>query len=278
MICKILSRKLKKFLGIKPRQIFIYDNARAIIDAGVVIENSRIELRGDAVLNILPGCILRNCYLKLNGGLLLVQNNSVCIDVNYFADNAKVVFGEETNVSSYDFMLSSAQIQIGNKCFLYKGRNVLRPYISINNGELVICHHNVIKNDFWIRFGGKCNIGSYNCINERTEIRCDENITIGDYNMISYECNIWDTNTHVIYDKEKRREMTRRDFPNIGNEIERPKTRPILIEDDTWIGKRVNILKGTTLRSASIVGVGTTISGKEIQENLIAVSANIRVY
>ena len=63
-------------------------------------------------------------------------------------------------------------------------------------------------------------IGNYNNINERSWLRADEQITIGDYNQISYNVMIWDTNTHNIYTPSKRRELTEKYYPFFGYEYE----------------------------------------------------------
>ena len=34
-------------------------------------------------------------------------------------------------------------------------------------------------NAAWVRFGGHLIIGRYNCINNGSEIRCDESVTVG---------------------------------------------------------------------------------------------------
>lgn len=103
---------------------------------------------------------------------------------------------------------------------------------------------------------------------ERTEIRCDHLIEIGDYNMISYECMIYDTNTHCLYTKEKRRDMTRHDFPRIGQEYEKPVTSPVKIGNDCWIGKRAAILKGVTIGDECIVGTLAVIT-KRVNNNML---------
>ena len=48
---------------------------------------------------------------------------------------------------------------------------------------------------------------------KRSWLRADEQITIGDYNQISYNVMIWDTNTHNIYTPSKRRELTEKYYP-----------------------------------------------------------------
>ena len=170
----------------------------------------------------------------------------------------------EDNVTLTDFIIiaKNAYIYIGHDSILEQGNQPLKPKISINNGSLTIGHHNKIKSIFLIRFGGNCVIGNYNSINELTEIRCDEKIVIGDFNLISYECMIYDTNTHCIYPAHKRRQMTINDYPSIGAEYEKPNTKPVVIGNDCWIGKRGVVLKGGKMNNSSILGTNSVLTSE----------------
>ena len=136
---------------------------------------------------------------------------------------------------------------------------------TIDEGSLIIGHHTRLSlRRIWVRFGGKVEIGDYTNINDRSEIRSDECVQIGSYCQISYDINIWDTNTHKIYPTEKRRVIAEKYWPYFGKEVERPVTKPIVIGNDCWIGEKASILKGTTLGDGTIVGYNTLISNKTI--------------
>ena len=157
---------------------------------------------------------------------------------------AKLTLLSGVKIQNYKIVIEEGELIIGENSILEQGNSSLIPLIYISSGKLVIGHHNNIKAEFCIRFGGNCTVGNYNCFNELTEVRCDERIDIGDFNLISYECMIYDTNTHCVYSPEKRRTITTQDFPYIGIEREKPVTKPIIIGSDCWIGKRAVILKG----------------------------------
>jgi acetyltransferase-like isoleucine patch superfamily enzyme len=182
--------------------------------------------------------------------------------------NAKLVIDANVEITNFDITILSGEVTIGSNTRLSNGSKKSNASIYISDGFLNISDNCFIKADFSIRFGGKCNIGSYTGIMERTEIRCDHLIEIGDYNMISYECMIYDTNTHCLYTKEKRRDMTRRDFPLIGQEYEKPVTSPVKIGNDCWIGKRAVILKGSTIGDECIVGALAVIT-KRVNDNTL---------
>ena len=88
--------------------------------------------------------------------------------------------------------------------------------------------------------------------------------SIGDYNQISYNVMIWDTNTHNIYTPSKRRELTEKYYPFFGYEYEKPSTKPVKIGSDCWIAQNAAILKGTELEDEVIVGFCTILLGTSI--------------
>lgn len=145
--------------------------------------------------------------------------------------------------------------------------------ISIDNGEIKVGHHCKIScKRIWVRFGGIIGIGDYTNINSGSEIRCDESVSIGSYNQISYNVRIWDTNTHSKLSKEQRRYVTESHFPYFGFEETRPETAPVIVGDDCWIGEGVVILKGSTIGDRSIIGFGTFICGRNIPSDCRAVN------
>ena len=182
--------------------------------------------------------------------------------------NAKLIIGSDVEIKNFNITILSGELTIGSNTRLSNGSQKSNASIYITDGCLNISDNCVIKADFTIRFGGKCKIGLYTGIMERSEIRCDHLIEIGDYNMISYECMIYDSNTHCLYTKEKRRDMTRRDFPLIGQEYEKPVTSPVKIGNDCWIGKRAVILKGSTIGDECIVGALAVIT-KRVNDNTL---------
>lgn len=83
---------------------------------------------------------------------------------------------------------------------------------------------------------------------------------------------IWDTDTHNMYKAEKRREITVDTFPRFGFETEKPRTKPVFLGDDCWLGKDVSILKGSTINNKCIVGMGAKVVNINIPENKTVIS------
>ena len=209
-----------------------FKGANCKVASSARISNSKIVVSSGADLQIGENVVIRNAELYVEKGSLIIADFSI--------------------ISSND-----------------KNRRVA---IIINDGRVEIDNHSKISCDkIWVRFGGALSIGSYTNVNRGSEIRCDERIKIGSYNQISYNVRIWDTNTHNILKPEQRREIARRYYPYFGYEKTRPKTKPVEIGDDCWIGENAAILKGTTIGNGGIVGFNTTLTGVQIPPNHVAV-------
>ena len=210
-----------------------------VIGKGSTIQNSNVFVGRDACFFIGAHCILKNVDIYIEKGCVIIDD--------------------------YAILISEKPI---NKAM----------YI-ISNGNFHVNHHTKIQCDrVWIRFGGNVEIGSYTNINSGSEIRSDESVIIGSYNQISYDVNIWDTNTHTIYKSEKSSEITRKYFPYFGYEIEKPLTSPIVVGDNCWIGERSSIMKGTQIGDNVIVGYNTMLLNKIIESNKRVVQdINLRI-
>lgn len=206
--------------------IRVLKGAKCNIDKSASIRHSRIILMPGAKLSIGPQCRLENVRIYVGFGELMLENNVILAA----KDRSCITF-------------------------------------NIDHGSLSIRHHSKVGcRHIWIRFGGKVSIGSYTNINEGGEIRADNSINIGSYNQISYGVRIWDTNTHNMLSASERRAITERYFPYFGYESRCPKTAPIYVGDDCWIGEDTTILKGSHIGNECIIGYGTLLSGQEIPD------------
>ena len=203
------------------------------------LQGNSVRVLQDSGFDISSGCRLRKSRIFVDSKSCIKLGNNVTI----------------SNCNIY----IKGDVTIGNNTTLKDG------IYTIDNGILTIGHHCKLKaKRFWVRFGGIINIGDYTNVNDGSEVRCDESVHIGSYSRISYNVTIWDTNTHNMYTAEKRRELIEKYWPYFGKEIERPKTKPIYIGDDCWIGENATIFKGTTLNNEVIVGYGTMLTGQSI--------------
>jgi acetyltransferase-like isoleucine patch superfamily enzyme len=206
---------------------------------------------------------------KIEGHFVEGNNCSVTSTKIFVGKNGKLILGNNVKLNNLILTVNNGECIIQDYTII-SGNNVGSPLnITLENGSLSIKHHCIIYADICIRFGGKCFINEYTGIMDRTEIRCDESVSIGSYNMISYECMIYDTNTHVTYTKDERRRMTEKDFPWIGKEFEKPLTAPVIIGNDCWIGKRAVVLKGCNIGNNVTVATNAVVT-KNVDDNCLA--------
>ena len=79
-----------------------------------------------------------------------------------------------------------------------------------------------------------------------------ESIIMGDACMIAHGAYISDADWHGIYDRAKP----------VGN------TRPVIFEDNVWIGDSAIICKGVTIGKNSIIGAGAVVT-KDVPPNSV---------
>lgn len=207
---------------------------------------------------------------------------TICKDVKIGSSKIYVDEGSSVYIGSNVKILNANIVVVNGSKLIIEDYSIIRCNHSEQKIEIIcdgsnckIEHHTLLQcARIWSRFGGKLNIGSYCNINSGSEIRCDEEVTIGDYTQISYNVRIWDTNTHKIYSPCVRRKLTMQHFPAFGKEIEKPSTRPVHIGSDCWLGERCAILKGTILGNQVSVGFNTIVSNKIIKDNCKVVSKN----
>lgn len=87
--------------------------------------------------------------------------------------------------------------------------------------------------------GGKIVIGSDCVINQRTKIYSQKAVTIGDHCCLGWECQVMDSDCHLVYNDNKK---------TIGNPI-----GEVYIGNNVWLASRVSVMKGVTIPSFSIV-------------------------
>lgn len=194
----------------------------------------------------------------------------------YVSPGAKLEIGNDCRISNVLICVEKGECIIHEKCIIGPSNKNQTTNIIINDGSMHVGHHTKLSLErIWIRFGGGVRIGNYTNINGGSEIRSDDSVKIGNYNQISYGVRIWDTNTHSILSKDERRRVTEMHYPYYGYESSKPKTSPVCIGDDCWIGEKASILKGTKLGDEIIVGYNCLLSGQEISNKSVVVTKSV---
>lgn len=212
------------------------------------IKDSQVKFGSGARVSIGQHVSIRNSKIEVTGGELIIDDG--------------------VSISDYAITVTrGCRLHIGADCHLEKGDNWRNPFIILwDASSLDMANNNRLRCDVMCRFSGHCEIGEFNCLNERTEIRCDERMNIGAFNMISYNCRIWDTDTHAFYADETRRKMTREMYPNIGSEKDKPNTKPVVIGSDNLIGEYAAVLKGSTIGNRCKIGFRAVVANKNVAD------------
>jgi len=101
-------------------------------------------------------------------------------------------------------------------------------------------------------WSGEIKIGKYCLITPGVRIMAAESIVIGDACMIAHGVYISDADWHGIYDRAEP----------VGA------TKPVIMEDNVWIGDSAIICKGVTIGKNSIIGAGAVVT-KDVPPNSI---------
>lgn len=109
-----------------------------------------------------------------------------------------------------------------------------------------------------IRNGGILTIGNNTQINDDCKIGSKTSITIGENVVIGDNTQIHDFDGHII---------------NRDNYIE---TKPIIIENNVWIGKNVTILKGVHIGENVIIAAGSVVT-KDIPSNSMVAGVSAKL-
>lgn len=148
---------------------------------------------------------------------------------------------------------------------------VMKPwYVSISGPNIRIgdCATIIGEPDSRVKIGvwgreadtGRIDIGDYVLISPGTRISASDSIVIGNAVMMAHGVYVTDSDWHGLYDR------TARD----------PAARPVVIEDNVWLGDRCTVLKGVTIGANSVVGAGAVVS-RSVPANVVVAGNPARV-
>jgi acetyltransferase-like isoleucine patch superfamily enzyme len=106
---------------------------------------------------------------------------------------------------------------------------------------------------------GKVMIGHY-CYFTNVVLLCELEVRVGNYVLIGWNTTITDTDFHPIAPAERIADAIA--CSPLGNGRPRPPVvrRPVVIEDDVWIGPNAAILKGVRIGRGAFVEPGSLVT------------------
>lgn len=127
-----------------------------------------------------------------------------------------------------------------------RGRPIISNHGTMNIGSRVQLVSTAAKLELVAMEGGTLDIGERTLVNYGGSIAAAQSIRIGARCLIGTHAIIMDNDFHRI-EPERRYEW--------------PESRPIVIEDNVWLGARVIVLGGVTIGEGSCIGAGSLVIG-----------------
>ena len=126
------------------------------------------------------------------------------------------------------------------------GRPIVRNLGTLLVGERTRLVSTAATVELAVEVGGTLEIGAGTFINYGCSIGASQLVRIGPRCRIGTHAILIDNDYHRI-------EPERRD--------ERPPSRPIVLEENVWLGARVIVLRGVTIGEHSVVGTRSLVTG-----------------
>lgn len=128
-------------------------------------------------------------------------------------------------------------------------------------GERVRIQADIVPVELGISSSGTLEIGDRTFINYGTSISANKLVRIGSDCNIGTYVMIMDNSFHHLQPERRQ---------------ERPESKPIVLEDNVWLGGRVIVLGGVTIGEGSVVGAGSVVT-RDIPSRSLAVGVPARV-
>ncbi|AKJ63906.1 acyltransferase [Kiritimatiella glycovorans] len=148
--------------------------------------------------------------------------------------------------------------RVGRRPRVY-GRPAIINRGSIEIGERFLFFSTTVRSELITHPGGRIAIGDRVFLNYGASLSAHEEIRIGNGCQIgSYAC-LMDNDYHRVEDRNALGE-----------------SKPIVLEDNVWLGVRVIVLKGVTIGKNAVIGAGSVVT-KDVPPNSLAAGAPARV-
>jgi acetyltransferase-like isoleucine patch superfamily enzyme len=135
----------------------------------------------------------------------------------------------------------------------------IRNYLGDPKAITIGAHSHINGQLFVFWNGGNINIGEWSHIGDGSRIWSQASISIGNHVLISYLVDIHDTNGHPI-DWEERRLDEQELMAGKYRIPTKTVSKPIIIEDDVWIGFKATVLKGVHIGRGAIITAGSVVA------------------
>jgi acetyltransferase-like isoleucine patch superfamily enzyme len=159
----------------------------------------------------------------------------------------------------WDYSTLPPNVQLGTDCFLER-KDSFKRFRSTRNPGLVLGNRVCVYTwtEFNVEPAGRLIVGDDSVL-VGAIFMCAESVQIGRRVVVSYNVTIADSDFHPR-DPELRKVDAIANAPGGDRRLRPPiLARPVVVEDDVWIGIGAIILKGVTIGRGARVGAGTVV-------------------
>jgi acetyltransferase-like isoleucine patch superfamily enzyme len=152
-----------------------------------------------------------------------------------------------------------ANVRVGDASVI-TGNLAFKRFHSRRDPALLVGAHCTLD---WVHFNlgeeGHVEIGDY-CFFTSAVLLCELELRIGNYVMIGWNTTVADTDFHPIGPAERIADAIA--CSPLGKGRPRPEIprRPVIIEDDVWIGPNATILKGVRIGTGAFIEAGALVT------------------
>jgi acetyltransferase-like isoleucine patch superfamily enzyme len=140
------------------------------------------------------------------------------------------------------------------------GELAFKRFHTVQSGALIVGEHCTMDGvHFDLGEQGRAVIGDY-CYFTNIVLLCELEVRIGNYVLIGWNTTITDTDFHPIAPAERIADAIA--CSPLGKGRPRPQVvrRPVIIEDDVWIGPNATILKGVRIGRGAFIEPGSLVT------------------
>jgi acetyltransferase-like isoleucine patch superfamily enzyme len=107
--------------------------------------------------------------------------------------------------------------------------------------------------------GGRVEVGDY-CYFTNAVLLCELELRVGNYVVIGWNATLADTDFHPIAPAERIADAVACSPLADGRRRPEVARRPVVIEDDVWIGPNATVLKGVRIGAGAFVEAGALVT------------------
>ena len=161
---------------------------------------------------------------------------------------------------TWDYASLPANVKLGAGCFIER-KESFRKFRGAQPTGLVLGDNVAVYTwtEFSIGANGTVVVGADSFL-VGAIVMCAERIEIGKRVVVSYHVTIADSDFHPI-DPAARRIDAIANAPG-GDPARRPavESRPVVIEDEVWIGANAVVLRGVTIGRGAVIAAGAVVT------------------